>query len=375
MLKTKEEFIRDAKIKHGELYDYSLVNYVNSKKHTTFICKIHGEFSQTPSCHLKGGCNSCARVKSNLVLSKKKLSKEEAIKALPEDIREEIQIIEYFHSSRVLISTKHGLCLGSLGNIIKNKKCSVRTAVNRTEFFKSMLKERYPNYEESYKIIGKVTRTNKKIKVQNDYGVFEITPDNLLRGIIPAITNCIDKEAYSIKIFNELHNNKYTYPDFKYCGSSCVIKIKCPTHGVFLQKNYVHRMGNGCTNCAKENDKGGYSKGDFIRIAKGRDCTLYFIKCFSKNEVFYKVGITLRGIKTRFREKKRMPYNYEVLHKVSSKDAGCIYDKEKDILKVFKLFKYTPKQDFHGRTECFSTELPLDEIKQKFLPPKFLFSK
>ena len=39
---------------HGDLYDYSRVEYVKSEQSVTIICKIHGPFEQTPSLHWSG---------------------------------------------------------------------------------------------------------------------------------------------------------------------------------------------------------------------------------------------------------------------------------------------------------------------------------
>ena len=50
--------------KHGEKYDYSKVKYIDSKTHVTIICKIHGEFYQSPGKHLLGrGCQICGGTK------------------------------------------------------------------------------------------------------------------------------------------------------------------------------------------------------------------------------------------------------------------------------------------------------------------------
>lgn len=58
-LSTKQ-FIEKAKEKHGLVYDYSLVDYVNAHKKIKIICKIHGEFQQNPDSHLRGaGCSKC----------------------------------------------------------------------------------------------------------------------------------------------------------------------------------------------------------------------------------------------------------------------------------------------------------------------------
>ena len=57
---TNEEFIAKAREVHGDKYDYSKVEYVNTKTPITIICPIHGEFKQTPGDHLKGhGCLRC----------------------------------------------------------------------------------------------------------------------------------------------------------------------------------------------------------------------------------------------------------------------------------------------------------------------------
>ena len=54
------EFINKAKIVHGDKYDYSKVEYINSRTKITIICKVHNEFEQKPSKHLFGqGCPIC----------------------------------------------------------------------------------------------------------------------------------------------------------------------------------------------------------------------------------------------------------------------------------------------------------------------------
>ena len=61
MEKNKEEFIEKARKIHGDKYDYSKVNYINSSTKVCIICPEHGEFWQRPYCHIKGqGCPKCA---------------------------------------------------------------------------------------------------------------------------------------------------------------------------------------------------------------------------------------------------------------------------------------------------------------------------
>ena len=64
---TTEEFIQKALEKHGDKYDYSLVEYVNNNTKVKIICPIHGTFEQLPRSHLNGSiCPFCANASRNL---------------------------------------------------------------------------------------------------------------------------------------------------------------------------------------------------------------------------------------------------------------------------------------------------------------------
>ena len=57
----RESFIEGAKAVHGDRYDYSKVEYVNSNSPVTIICPDHGEFQQVAGAHKMGrGCFQCA---------------------------------------------------------------------------------------------------------------------------------------------------------------------------------------------------------------------------------------------------------------------------------------------------------------------------
>ena len=57
---TTDEFIEKAKKVHGDKYDYSEVEYINTSTKVKIICPIHGPFWQSPNKHLnKRGCKQC----------------------------------------------------------------------------------------------------------------------------------------------------------------------------------------------------------------------------------------------------------------------------------------------------------------------------
>jgi hypothetical protein len=59
---TTEEFIRRARLVHGDKYDYSKVEYVNSQTKVCIICPIRGEFWQNHAKNLGGkGCVKCGQ--------------------------------------------------------------------------------------------------------------------------------------------------------------------------------------------------------------------------------------------------------------------------------------------------------------------------
>lgn len=58
--KTTEQFISESIKVHGNKYDYSKVEYVDSERKVTIICPVHGEFKQSPFHHLLGhACKRC----------------------------------------------------------------------------------------------------------------------------------------------------------------------------------------------------------------------------------------------------------------------------------------------------------------------------
>jgi ssDNA-binding Zn-finger/Zn-ribbon topoisomerase 1 len=67
--KTTEKFIEEAKLIHGNKYDYSKTIYKRCDIPVTIICPEHGEFKQKPINHLDGcGCQKCSMLFSNYEL-------------------------------------------------------------------------------------------------------------------------------------------------------------------------------------------------------------------------------------------------------------------------------------------------------------------
>ena len=69
--KSINDFISDSIKIHGDLYDYSMVEYIDSKTPIIVVCNIHGEFYPTPNNHLRGsGCPKCKSSKGELDINR-----------------------------------------------------------------------------------------------------------------------------------------------------------------------------------------------------------------------------------------------------------------------------------------------------------------
>ncbi len=61
------EFIKKAKLVHGNKYNYDKVSYIDSQTKVCIICPEHGEFWITPNNHLRGqGCLKCYNKRRNI---------------------------------------------------------------------------------------------------------------------------------------------------------------------------------------------------------------------------------------------------------------------------------------------------------------------
>ena len=60
---TQEDFIKKAKLIHGNKFDYNKVCYISARTPIIIICENGHEFKQKPCTHLKSGCDTCNNIK------------------------------------------------------------------------------------------------------------------------------------------------------------------------------------------------------------------------------------------------------------------------------------------------------------------------
>ena len=248
---NKEEFIRRAKLVHGDKYDYSKVNYVNNRTKVIIICPEHGEFEQVPDSHLRGcGCPICRW---------------------------------------------------------KKAKESIRRAQGMTtdEFIERAKKVHGDKYDYS-----KVKYENTETKVCiicPKHGEFWQTPHHHLNGI--GCPYCGAKK-YDTKEFirraKEIHGDKYDYSKTNFIGKKYKVIITCPIHGDFEQLPLNHLKGSGCPECGRHFGKQEKAVLKLLKEKYGHVEYQYtndtFLKGLKKNLTLdyflpdYNIGIEYQGI-------------------------------------------------------------------------------
>lgn len=105
-----DSFIELSKEKHGDKYDYSKIEYINTRTKVCIICPKHGEFWQTPVKHMNGqGCPKCGDISTSN--KNRKTTEEFVIEAnLIHNNKYDYSKVNYInaHKKITIICPKHG---------------------------------------------------------------------------------------------------------------------------------------------------------------------------------------------------------------------------------------------------------------------------
>lgn len=247
--------------------------------------------------------------------------------------------------------------------------CSKKRRSNSKEFIEKAIKKHGNKYD--YSLVEYVNNSTKVKIICKEHGVFEQAPANHLVGsgcnkcayISTGFKSRIKKEDF-IKRCNIVHKNKYDYSLCECFLDESILTIICSIHGVFNQKAGKHKRGKGCRKCAFDKvgkinsrnptgwtitswNKAGERSNNFDNFK------VYIIRCWNEEESFFKIGRTFLETKKRFRSKKLMPYNYEIINEFIFDTAKEAFDKETKLKRLHKEYKYNPKISFDGQHECF----------------------
>ena len=278
---TQDDFINKAFTIFGNLYDYSKVNYIDSKTKVIIICNKHGEFQKQPAQHLlEKGCYMCS--KENVISNRD--TKEDFIDKANErhNFKYDYSKVKYINSTTKvkIICKEHGIfeqkpsahvhkqgCPKCGNSQIGKKLCS-----SNEKFIQKSIEIHGNKYD--YSKVDYVNSNTKVIIICKEHGDFEQTPNSHTygKGCMKCRNMKIGKtQLYNIEKFiekaNQTHNSIYDYTNTEYINSITKVKIICKEHGEFEQIPSSHLRGYGCPKC----NKIGFSKSqlewlDFVQL-------------------------------------------------------------------------------------------------------------
>lgn len=374
--KTTATFVEQAKAVHQDKFIYDAVNYVNGKQKVIIGCRVHGDFHQTPSAHLRGqGCPTCAR----LITSKKKTKAEfiadanavhgkgryDYSKAVYKGNKVKVEIIcnqcneSFWQKPNGHITNKSGC-----------PKCVFKsTWVTQDDFIERCIKAHGDSAYDYSKAV--YTRGCDKVTIGcNTCGEwFEQRASKHMKGgrcshCFPIGRDRMTQAEFLDRCYAIYGFGAYDYSQTKYVTADKRVKVFCNTcNKFFTRQAHRHVTGGGCTHCIAELK--GLTRTKFVERCKynnkegnGR---LYAIECFGSGEKFYKVGITSHRISHRLKGRKALPYKHKVLFEIEAA-PDYVFDLETRLHRMLKGFKYEPSKFFTGRTECFTTIKPVEKL-------------
>ena len=271
MIDRLKQFIEKAKKVHGDKYDYSKVEYINSQTKVCIICPEHGEFWQEPSAHVRGhNCPKCSNIKRG----------------------------DTFRS-------------------------------NGTKFIEQAKNVHGGKYD--YSKVEYINSSTKVCIICPNHGEFFILPQNHLLG--QGCPKCVGKHLTTEEIitkFKQVHGDKYDYSKVEYNKMHEKVCIICQEHGEFWQTPSKHINGQECPKCAVEirTNKRLIGTDEFIKRAIEKWGNLYDYSKVRYNKVNEKVEIICKKHGSFFQR----PFDHlhghgcPVCGKLESKDEIELYD-------------------------------------------------
>lgn len=296
--KTKENFINESIHKHGDKYDYSLVEYKNNHTKIKILCPKHGIFEMRPNDHTSklAGCNKC----NNASISKSNNVKKNIISRFikKHNDKYDYSLVEYTGTDNKIkiICPEHGEFEQTPHHHLNGHGCSVCVGLKKLTTEEFILKSKKIHGEKyDYSLVDYKNNHSKVEIICSLHGIFKQTGNNHLSG-----SGCKKCLQYDVTNFLDnainIHNNKYDYSLIDYKNRNTKIKIICPEHGVFEQIPSLHLRGSGCQKCGTNirSFKNTYTNEEFILRAKEMHNDKYDYSEVKYVKIFNKVQIICR---------------------------------------------------------------------------------
>ena len=253
--KTEKEFIEELKKIYGDKYDYSKIKYKNSRTKVCIICPEHGEFYKLPTSLINGyACEYCSKHKlqtKEFVEKAKQIHGDKYDYSLVEYIDSHTEVLVKCPKHGIFKVTPTNHC--SKSNKCGCPRCvgKKKTTEQFIEEAKQLHGDKY-----DYSKVNYINSKTKVCIICPEHGEFWLTPNKHLSGQGCRECEKIKRKFYKLKTTEqfikeakEIHGDKYDYSKTVYKGNNEKVCIICPEHGEFWQTPNNHLKYKGCKLC------------------------------------------------------------------------------------------------------------------------------
>lgn len=254
--KSADEFIADARAKHGERYDYRLVKYETRRTKVEIICLEHGPFWQEPGNHINGsGCPACVKCKRTSLedfITRARAAhgdRYDYSKTVYTNVDAKVLIICPEHGEFEQVAYDHTNGRGC-------SKCGARKAIDARRLdLNSFISDARKLHGDKYDY-SKVDYVNNSTAVEiicPEHGSFwQVPAGHKSKHGCPACVGLspIDYSEFLGRAVAH-HGSRYQYHGESYITYRSQMRITCSVHGDFMQVARDHATGSGCPACAR----------------------------------------------------------------------------------------------------------------------------
>lgn len=165
----------------------------------------------------------------------------------------EVQIIGHFKSldKPILSQDKFGIMQCTAASLLVSKP-GIKAALNKTQYFMNMLKDSYPEIAEQLEPQSEYKAMKQKMLFKTKFGIVSIFPDALIHGHTPSIRSAVNRKEYFENQLLFIYGDQYKFKIISTDRHKGKVGIICPIHGLQYVDSDSIFLGTGCPKCNRE---------------------------------------------------------------------------------------------------------------------------